>query len=141
MKYAALFFILSLTPLLLAQYPQQILPGQTRTITAAEDTLWVIKKSEAIQAIKASRHLELADSMIVFLQLKCAKLDTLRAEYEKIAQLNREGYIHYRDLWEETDLKLEETEISLVRWKRRWFLTAIIGTVTTGVALMWAASQ
>ncbi len=117
--------------LLHAQTP--ILPGQTQTITAERDTLMVVKYSEMKEAIKASKHLEIADTMIILLEEKTERLKQIINEKDSIIALNREGYIHYRDLWETTDLELEEAQIRIEELKRSRLKTGIMSGLLTGV--------
>lgn len=89
------------------------------------------------KVLKQNEKIELLESKISALQNKIEKLETKSSklteivhEKDDIANLNYEGYIHYRDLWKETDIRLEKEEIKSLRRTR----LAILGFLTAGLA-------
>ena len=55
----------------------------------------------------------------------------MRTEKDNVIDLNREGYIHYRDLWDETDRKLEKEEIKSARnFKWGFYVGVGVSTLT-----------
>jgi peptidoglycan hydrolase CwlO-like protein len=64
---------------------------------------------------------------------KTSKMNEIIKEQENLATLNYQGYTHYRDLWKETDLKLEKEEIKSLQRTRLAFLGfSVAALVITG---------
>ncbi len=114
-------------------FPISVLPRQSFDVPANFDTLWVLKNSQYKKAIKIALKLEIDSTLVVLLEQKHIKLWEIISAKDSIIVLTKEGYIHYRDLWEETDRALEEAEIKAAsRWR---FVTIgfYVGTILTGL--------
>lgn len=115
------------------EFPFYLLPGEGLRVPAQFDTLWIFNQKTYKNAVTKALQLEVADSLAKQHELKAAALEAVVVEKDTIIAMAREGYIHYRDLWEETDLKLEEAE---VKNAKRWqvvFWGFVTGAVTTGL--------
>lgn len=116
-------------------------PGQTRTITAEDEALMVVPRSQLSRALQHSLELELADSTIWLLQKKCDLLQQVINRQKEVIRLQDEGYRHYRKLWEETDRRLETAELENVKWRQRWTITVLSGLTVSTVAVIWAIAK
>jgi hypothetical protein len=120
---AILIFLLFSASSLFAQgeessFPFYVLGGERFTVPAKYDTVWVLNHNQYKNAIKTAIKQDLDSTMAAILARKTQLLNEILAEKDSVIALNREGYLHYRDLWEETDLKLEEAEIKAAqRWR------------------------
>lgn len=117
-----------------SQYPKYILGGMTVRVPETLDTLWVLKHSQYKKAIEIARLHELDTATIELLKRKFGLQQEVSAQKDSLIVLYKEGYFHYRDLWQETDEKLEEAE---VKASKRWtffqwgFVTGAIATAVT----------
>lgn len=115
------------------EFPFYLLPGESLRVPAEFDTLWIFNQETYKNAVKKALQLEVADSLAKQFELKSAALEAVIVEKDTIISMSREGYIHYRDLWEATDRKLEEAE---VKNAKRWqvvFWGFVTGAVTSGL--------
>jgi hypothetical protein len=140
MKVFWIVSILIFSGWLSAQDPDEDFPfpvpgGTGFTVPVEFDTVWIMTHSQYKEAVKTGLRLEIADSMIVILENKTEKLYQIIAEKDKIIELNREGYLHYRELWEKTDVALENAEIEVERLKRSRMITGFVGALTTAIAV------
>lgn len=101
------------------KFPLMILGGETFTVPASYDTLWLITNRQLNRSIQTAMKLEIDSSMTALLQRKVELLNQIIVEKDSLIAFNRQGYLHYRDLWEETDYALEEAEIKAAR-RWRW---------------------
>ena len=117
------------------KFPQPLHPGETITIPAGFDTLyWLLKNSQYNMAIQTAQKLEIADSTIVKFKANELNYKKVIAEKDSIVQAYKEGYDHYKVLWEETDVKLEKAEIKNLGLWRMAFTGFYIGTILTILA-------
>lgn len=101
------------------ELPLPVYSGESFTVPANYDTVWILKNSQYNRAIKIAMKQEIDSSSAALLEQKVILLNQIIAEQDSLITLNRQGYLHYRDLWQTTDLKLEEAEIKAShRW--RW---------------------
>ena len=118
--------------------PYHLPGGSTFTVPADYDTVTIIPTRWYRRFAGNTLELKIADEMIDSLKVKQYVMEMIIAEQDTITALTREGYVHYRDLWLETDYKLESKEIEVEKWKSRFMwgtlLTLAAGTVL-GVAL------
>jgi len=101
------------------KFPYPLLPDQDSiTLPAFSDTVWILTKIQFDNFIKLALRHEI-DSSLAFLQnQKVNLISRMCIEKDSLVTLNRKGYIHYRDLWTETDRKLERAEIENAnKWK------------------------
>lgn len=123
-------------------YGQTIIqPGETRRVTAQNETLMVMPRSQVARALQHAMELGLADSAIILLEKKCSLLLQMVEQQNAMIQLQQEGYRHYRDLWTETDRKLETAELEAVKWRQRWMVTLLSGLTVSSVAILWAIAK
>lgn len=129
------FFIALVSPLFAQDFPIDLVPGDTFQVQAQYDNLeverlWLLTdrqyKTALKKVLKYNINLEIEET----LNKKIEILDQIIVEKDSIIALNRRGYIHYRDLWEETDRKLEEEEIRSSKNLRKGFY---IGTAVTAI--------
>ena len=107
---------------------------ETFTAPADQDTVFVLSRAQFSRAILAVESLDLADSTITVLETKAALLGKIITEQRGIIDVRNDAYVHYRDLWTETDADLEEAEVKVDKLKRdrwRWSLaSAVVAGVT-----------
>ncbi|MEJ2634574.1 MAG: hypothetical protein P8184_04710 [Calditrichia bacterium] len=117
-------------------FPFPIFRGQTFTVPAGYDTLWILKHNQYKNAIKKAEMLNIADSTNTLLRLKNEKLFQIISAKDSLIALNRLGYLHYRNLWDKTDRELEKAEIkNLGKW-RAAFTGFMMGSVLTGAVCL-----
>lgn len=119
--YFVCFMMITVNLNLYAQkYPKMLSPGNVQVNYTVGDTLWVITNKQFNNTINAAIDLKYCDSLLTNYQEKC------RLEEEKNQQKSQQiielqnGYDHYKEIWEQTDKKLENTEIdyqSEKKWK------------------------
>lgn len=135
MKQILILFLLSIggqlfaqAPVKLDRFPIPLLPGDEFTIQEEYvindsvfkvDQLWLLKNSQYKTALKIAKKQEIDSARVSLLAQQVAIHKQIGAEKDSIIALNRAGYLHYRDLWNETDRKLEEEEIKSAR-NFRW---------------------
>ena len=98
-------------------YPIEVPGGSTIKLPDTQNTFWIMKNSQYIRSLKIAGRQEI-DSIEISLLIKKLELyDLLKAEKDTIVNFFKDGYVHYRDLWEDTSKKLEDAEI---RASKRW---------------------
>ena len=143
MKKILIFFLICIAGQLFAQappdtvrFPVLLRPGDTFTVQKeylvrdsikVKDTLrdsvfkvnvnvlYVLRESQARNLAKKASKQEIDSTMASILEQQVEILKQIRKEKDNVIALNKEGYIHYRDLWDETDRKLEKEEIKSAR--------------------------
>lgn len=140
-KMTTLFFILLFVFQLAAQdsgYPIPILGGQTIQTPASQDTLWILKNSQYKNMVKLAKANELTDKEISVLKKKIELKQLLAEEQDSLKNIYKEGYNHYKTLWEKTDFNLEKARIEA---SKRWlflqygFYGGIVLTAVVAVLL------
>ena len=134
----ALFVFLFLISIVIANaqdYPLEIKNGETLTVTAEDQSLWIITSSQMDSVIVTGEHLKICNEQNSLNLGKITKLEAIRAEQVAIIDTLKQGYEHYNGLWAECDRKLEKTEKEVVKQKRmhKWFAT---GGLAAGIAVM-----
>jgi hypothetical protein len=93
--------------------------------------LYVLLDKQARNLVKKAKKQEVDSLSASILEKQVGILKEIRKEKEKIISLNREGYLHYRDLWEATDRQLEEEEIkSSKNFKWGFYVGVAVSIVT-----------
>ena len=92
----------------------------------------VLKQQEKISLLELK--IDKLDEKNGKLGEQIGKLNEIIKEQDEIANLNYQGYIHYRDLWKETDLKLEKEEIKSLNRTR----LAVLGFAVATLAITGA---
>ena len=139
-------------------FPYPMAPGDrygARTV-GSKDTLLVVTYNQLNSLLLKGDELELSKrekelllKKISLLEKKSDKLQeknilfqTIIAEKDTLIRLNREGYMHYRNLWDRTNHELEKAEIKNTgRWKLfgYGFYTGTIVTIIGGTLAIISA--
>jgi hypothetical protein len=141
MKRLLIFFLFCITGQLLAQapldtvmFPIVLHPGDSFEVQkeylikdANKDSVYkltvtnlhLLRDRQLRNLLKMAKKQKADSAMASILEKQVNILKLIQTEKDSIITLNHEGYIHYRDLWEETDRKLEEEEIKNAK-KFRW---------------------
>ena len=114
------------------EFPIKIGPGEPFA-NPLNETLFLINRNQFEKVIAAGLKLRLADSTIAVYEQRDFLRKKLATQKNAIINLNKEGYEHYRQLWEKTDIELEKKEIEAESWKKRTFWS-LLGLVVAGVA-------
>jgi flagellar motility protein MotE (MotC chaperone) len=118
------------------QYPKEVLPGKSYTVTATNDTLWVITDSQLEKCLEAGEKLEICKEITDSLKSANGKQQEVINQQDQNVKEYKEGYDRYKDKWEESDKKVEELEIKLEKQKK---LTRVLcGVSAIGSALLTA---
>ena len=114
------------------KYPYPLKPGQRFTGSAQVDTLfWVLKSSQYDKAIS---DLKSYKKEIELLEMKSTHLDEIIAINDStISELKIEK-VRLFNKWEETHMKLEDSEVTVLKLKRWTLFSGILG-VGAGVLL------
>lgn len=117
------------------EFPHPLEPGQRFTTPTNMDTLfWVLKSSQYDKALNNAAELENSKETTRTLELKTNSLQEIIAKKDStISDLN-EGFERYKNLWEETDRKLEDSEVRVLKLRRATFLSGILG-IGAGIAI------
>jgi len=101
------------------EFPFPLLPDQeTITLPAFSDTIWIMTNNQFRKALIIAKKQEIDSTIAAILEYKIKLMDEIDAEKDSLIVLYQNSYFHYRDLWTETDLKLEKAEIKNAgRWK------------------------
>jgi len=115
-------------------YPFPVLGGETIQTPAGQDTLWILKHSQYKNFIKESMKYELKNKEISLLKQKIGLKELLSAEKDSLIIIYKDGYGHYRQLWSETDKKLETARIQA---SKRWLYLqyGVLGGVIFTIAV------
>lgn len=111
------------------QYPQAVRPGQTKTVSSGNDTLWILNNRQFDKALVAGKKLAVSDSMIVVLQAKDVKLKQMLAAKDSTIADKDTLYRHYLQKWEGCDKSLETAEIKIVKAGKRTRIWAAVAGV------------
>lgn len=124
-RYLLFLFLFAFIKIGVSQsnYPVEIPVGQTETISASEQSLWVITNSQLDSVIVTAEYLKICNETNVEYQDKISKLEKIRIEQITIIDTLQKGYDHYIELWQKCDMDLEATEIKVVKQKKlhKWF--------------------
>jgi len=138
---AALLLVVEVAPAQLISYPILLAPRESFTTPANEDTVFVLSRAQFSRAILAVESLDLADSTITVLETKAALLGKIITEQRGIIDVRNEAYIHYRDLWTDTDADLEEAEVKVDKLKRDRWRWSLASAVVVGVTAFLIGSN
>ncbi len=116
-------------------FPVPVLPGERFTVPANLDTLWLLKHTQYKRALKLAKKSEIDSTMVALLEQKQALLSEIITQKDSLIALHREGYVHYRELWDKTDRELEAVEIQNGKLKRSRILFALVGAVLGAAAV------
>jgi len=139
MKYFIILFLLSFVILSAeaqeVKFPVPIYPGETFTVPIKYDTLfWLLKDSQYQTALAKAQKLVIADSTIKILRMKNDRLERIVAEKDSVLKITQEGYEHYKELWRQTDFKLEKAELKNIGQFRAGLTGFYIGSLLTIIA-------
>lgn len=110
------------------EYPHPLKPGKNFKGSAAVDTLfWVLKSTQYNNCLRNTLDLKTSKSLNEALTLKADKLEQVVAKKDSTITDLTQGYNRYKNMWEETDRKLEEQEIKVLKLKRAAFISGFAG--------------
>lgn len=109
-KLFLIVFVVLLPSLVLGQkkYPQEILPGQQKLVTAAQDTLWVLKHSQLQRALIFAKENKLLKEEILVLKQKVGTKSNLNSECDSLVSLHQKDAIFYKEKWLESDKDMDK---------------------------------
>ena len=132
-----IFTILMLTLPVLAQgqeieFPYPLKPGERFRGSAEVDSLfWVLKSSQYNKAIS---DLENYKKSVEILETKAAKLEEIIANKDSTISDFKVGKDRLVKKWEETHMKLEDSEVKVLKLKKWTLFSGVLG-VGAGVLL------
>ncbi len=134
---AVIFTILMLTLPILAQgqekeYPYPLKPGERFRGSAEVDSLFWVSKSS--QYDKAISNLENYKKSVEILETKAAKLEEIIANKDSTISDFKVEKDRLVKKWEETHMKLEDSEVKVLKLKRWTLFSGVLG-VGAGVLL------
>ena len=112
------------------KYPYPIVgDGQTEVVfPASQDTFWVFKHSQYLKALGKVDSLRIVQEQLSLLNKKFELQNEIVKLQLSITDTVKFGYNHYKNLWIETDRKLEKAEIKA---SQRW--TYFNGGMVAGI--------
>lgn len=132
-----IFFAVSMA---LGQYPKAIVGDGVKpyVFPANSDTFWILRDSQYKNALKKKDSLDIARQELSLFNKKFELQKEIAKLQLSITDTVKFGYNHYKNLWKETDRKLEDAEIKA---SQRWtyfnvgFWVGILTSVTAVVVL------
>lgn len=112
------------------KYPFPIVgDGQTEVVfPASQDTFWVFKHSQYLRALAIRDSLHTTRDLLSLYKQKFAMQKEILDLQMSITDTVKFGYEHYKNLWSETDKKLESARIKAAQ---RW--TYFNGGLVSGI--------
>lgn len=133
MKLLTTLTILWVCPL--ALFSQEfIYPGQTKTVSAQSDTLYVITISQMRDAIKSTKKNESLSELNEAYQEKIFTLEAKTAELDSLVNIHKKDAGYYRKQWEATEKDLSKATRE-ARRQHRLKIFAGIGGAAAGVII------
>ncbi len=96
---------------------------------AGTDTFWVLKHSQYINAVANTEKLKLSEQQLKLTKQKMEIRSEILQLKTGIIDSVKWGYEHYKDLWLQTDKKLEDAEIEASRNWMYFGVGAILGII------------
>lgn len=134
MKYV----IITLTLLVMSStcYSQQFIkPGQTKRITATEDTLYIITIHQMRQAVTSAKERDILEEQSEIFQERISLLQQQTAEIDSLKHLHQEDALFYKDNWKQAEEDLQEALDEARRQRRNKYVYGagglLIGLVFT----------
>ncbi len=90
-----------------AQFPFAIRPGETKTITASGDTLWVFKNSQANRALAIAKKYEICQKQVNLYQKKINNLKQQTALRDSMYLSTKKMMEKYQKNWDECRIALK----------------------------------
>lgn len=143
MKINFILYIIFIVGLILAgpddsngqSYPKYVLPGTSFKVIAEGDTMWILQNHQLKKALKKSDSLKVLQEENTVLEKKIDDLQKIIAiKDQEVADLDS-SYTRYKDMWTESDKKLEKAEVKIVKLKKQRGLF-LGGGAVIGVVLM-----
>lgn len=135
-----IFTILMLTLPILAQgqekeFPYPLKPGERFRGSAEVDSLfWVLKSSQYNKAISNLSNLENYKKSVEILETKAGKLEEIITNKDSTISDFKVEKDRLVKKWEETHMKLEDSEVKVLKLKRWTLFSGVLG-VGAGVLL------
>ncbi|MFQ5709555.1 MAG: hypothetical protein ACE5HO_19025 [bacterium] len=118
-------------------YPYPLNPGKSFRAPAHIDTLfWVLKSQQFDKFLRNTSELKNVKKQVNVLETKTTKLEQVIAKKDSTINDLNTGYERYKTKWEETQMKLEDDEVKILKLKRATFITGFAGI---GVGLLIGA--
>ena len=117
-------------------YPFPVLGGTTIRVPSGQDTLWVLKNEQYKRALKIAKRQQIDSLKIDVLEGKIDLYQQIGTEKYSLVLAYKEGYIHYRDLWEKTSFELEEAEVKASKRWRFFEGGFVAGVVSFGATVL-----
>lgn len=136
-----IFTFIVLLPLLgLAQepsYPMEVLPGQSKTISSRNDTLWVLKHSQMQKALSFGKENRLLKEEIDILRQKIGTQNNITQEKDTLNSLHAKDAVYYKQLWQDTDKDLQTVAQKYKRQKlyNKILMGGVVASFILGVFL------
>ncbi len=89
------------------QYPIVIRPGETKTISANNDTLWVFKNSQANKALAIAKKYEICQKQINLYEQQVQNLKQQSAQRDSMYQSTKQMMETYQKNWDECRIALK----------------------------------
>jgi hypothetical protein len=115
------------------EFPKPLKPGERFVATAADTLFWVLKSSQYDKAIQNGLELRKANEMIETLEQQNQAFRNIIVKKDSTITDLTAGYERYKTMWEETDKKLEDAEVRILKQRRRSFVIGILGLAVGGV--------
>jgi len=136
-KIICLLFLIIPLYVVAQQYPQEIMPGTSKTITATTDTLWILKNSQLKNAIIKAKELEIANQQIEELKKIIGKTDTKDTEKDSLIVDLKKDRDYYKDIWQKTDNNLNKVAKEYKCQKLYTKIAIGCGIVATTLAIIF----
>jgi len=138
-----LCFCAALTNAQPRETPFDVPPGESFTVPGDADSppWWILNNGQYRKALADVKELEIAKKLITKQEEKIAEQNKIiEAQAVTVAELQK-GYDHYKQLWAQSDKKLEDCKIEKVIFERNRILiptiTAVGGILTGGLVVYW----
>lgn len=133
MKQLIILVLLVIIPIL--ALPQDfIYPGESRTVMAEKDTLYVINKSQMRQMVKAKQEKDILRELNNNYEEKICTLEAKTASLDSLVNIHKNDAIYYRRQWEAAEKDLSEAAHE-ARRQHRLKIFAGIGGVAAGIVI------
>lgn len=130
--YAALLLLVSIPLLSISQ--EYIYPGESKTISAESDTLYVITIDQMREAVIAKQENETLRELNDTYQDKICTLEAKTAEMDSLVAIHEKDAIYYRKQWKAAEEDLSEAARE-ARRQHRLKIFAGIGGAAAGVVI------
>ena len=134
-KIIILLYLISLPVFAFCQYPLPIYKGETKTIKAEQDTLWILTDAQLRAAVTKAKELKIANEQIQLLQSKTLITNNIKTEKDSIVSIMTRDRDYYKKYWQttESDLKIVGTQLKRQKFYNKLTLAGIIVAFIAGI--------